>query len=103
MSPLVRFIAHHGILDARGSSFLGRNVSFCMHRYNIPLSYIVDGSFAASINSYVQGLYDIPMVASANLLVEALKLRDGLLVLPYSQLSLNGDDVRDIIEFICTV
>jgi hypothetical protein len=69
----------------------------------LPLSYVVDGSFAASINSYVKGLYDIPMIASANLLVEALKLTHGLLVLPYSQLSLNGDDVRDTIEFICTV
>ena len=41
------------------------------------------------------------MVVSANLLAETLKLRDGFLVLPDSQLSLTGDDVTDIIEFIC--
>jgi hypothetical protein len=38
------------------------------------------------------------MAASANLLVGALKLRDTYLTI-YSQLSLNGDDVSDIIEF----
>jgi hypothetical protein len=89
----VHFIAHHGIVDARGSSLLGRNVS-CMHRYNIPLSYIVDGPFTDLINSYVQGLYDILTAALANLLVKALKLKDGLRVLPYSQLLLNSNDVK---------
>ena len=100
-SPLVGFIAQHGILHARGYSFLGRNVSFCMQRYKIPLCRIVDGSFVASIYSFVQGSYDKSTVASANLLAEVLKLRDGSLILPHGQSSLTRDDLNDIIEFLC--
>ena len=100
-SPLVGFIAQHGILHARGHSFLGRNVSFCMQRYKIPLCHIVDGSFVASIYSFVQESYDESTVASANLLAEVLKLRDGSLILPHGQSSLTRDDINDIIEYIC--
>ena len=81
---------------------MGRNVSFCMQRYKIPLRHIVYGSFVASIYSFVEGLYDKPMVASADLPAEALKLRDSGLVLPHGLSSLTRDDVEDIIEFICT-
>jgi hypothetical protein len=80
---------------------LGRNVSFCMQRYKIPLCHIVDGPFVASIYSFVQGSYDKSTVASANLLAEVLKLRDGSLVLPHGQSSLTRDDLNDIIEFLC--
>ena len=72
-----------------------------MQRYKIPLCHIFDGSFVASIYSFVQGSYDTSTVASANLLAEALELRDGSLALPYGQSSLTRDDLNDIIEFIC--
>jgi hypothetical protein len=65
--------------------FLGRFSSVCMHPYNIPQSCIDDGPFAASINSYVQGLYDTSKAAAASSLVKALKLRDGLRVLPHAR------------------
>ena len=105
-SPLIGFIARHGILHARGYSFLGRNVAFCMQRYNMPLRYTVDGSFAASAYFFVQGSYDKSAVVRANLLAELLKLRDGSLVLTHglssSSSSLTRDYLNDIVRFICT-
>ena len=99
---MVLFIAQHGILHARGSPFLGRNVSFCMQQYKIPLRHIADGSFVAFIYSFIGGLYDTYTVASVSLLAEALSLRDGCLVLSHGPSSLTHDDLRYIIEFIYT-
>ena len=79
---------------------LGRNVSFCMHRYNVSLSEILNGSLSGFIYTYTQNQYDTSMVASANLLAETLLLRDGLLSLPIAHL-LSVDEIRDIINFVC--
>lgn len=43
---LIRFVALHGILYSTGFSFLGRNVSFCKHRYNKSLFDFFNGAYA---------------------------------------------------------
>jgi hypothetical protein len=58
--------------------------------------------FAGFIHPFVSSTRDASALAFAGLLVEALELRDCMLELPYSQLSLTMDDVDDIINFICT-
>jgi len=37
-SYLIRFVANYAIMHARSQSFLGHNVLFCAHRYNIYVS-----------------------------------------------------------------
>ncbi len=101
-SFLVRFVALYGIMDARGFSFLGRNVSFCMYRYNVSLLDVFGGAFVKFIYASVYNSYNSTTIASADLLVESLELRDGLFELPNSQLSLTRDDINNIINFICT-
>jgi hypothetical protein len=54
-------------------------------------------------HAFMQDSQGTSTLASADLLVKALKLRDGLLKLPHNQLSLTGDDVNNIIDFICTI
>jgi hypothetical protein len=55
---IIRSVALHGILYARGSSLLGRNVSFCMHRYNFSVSDVFSGAFATSIQAFVRNSRD---------------------------------------------
>ena len=96
-SALVRFVALHSLSSARGFSTLGRNVSFCMHRYNVSRNEILSGRLSGIIDTNIQNRYDNSTTASANLLMETLQLRDGLLSLP----SMSDDDIRDIINFVC--
>lgn len=51
---------------------------------------------------FVQNAPDVSEVASAGLLEEALVLRDGVLELPHTQLTLNTDEINDIISLVCT-
>ena len=99
-SALARFVASHSITSIRGFSVLGSNVSFCMHRYNVSFFEILNGRLSGIIHTCIQNRYDTSMAASANLLAEALQLRDGLLTLPIDQ-SLSLEDICDIINFVC--
>lgn len=100
-SALVRFVTLHSIMNARGVSVLGRNVSFCMHRYNVSFSDIFTGRLDGIINTRVKNSYDTRMVAMANLLMELLQLRDGSLSLPIGH-SLSYEEICVAINFICT-
>jgi hypothetical protein len=101
-SAAVRFVISHSIMSARGYSGLGGNVSFCMHRYNICLSEIFNSRLYGIIHMHTQNRYDTSTMASANLLMETLPLRDGLLSLPIGQ-SLSYVDICDVINFDCTM
>jgi hypothetical protein len=72
-----------------------------MHRY-VSVADVFSGAFATSIQAFMRNSRDASLLATADLLVEALELRDSTLELPYSQLSLTKDDITDIINFICT-
>ena len=95
-------MAAHGIMDARGFSFIGRNVSFCMGRYDVSLSDVFNGTFAEYIYAHVQASYDTAALDRAEFLTELLKIRDGLLVLPSNNLSITVDEINHIVDFICT-
>ncbi len=99
-TDLVRSVALYSILYGRGFSLLGRNVSFCMQRYDISVLDVFNGAFAGSIHVFVRNSYDAHTLALANLLGELLQLRDGALELPLSQLSIG--DINAIIDFICS-
>jgi hypothetical protein len=79
---LIRFVALHGIMDTRGFSFIGRNVSYCMSRYDISVHDVFNGTFAKFIYAYVQRMYNTVASTSVEFLLETINLRDGLLVLP---------------------
>jgi hypothetical protein len=49
-----------------------------MHRY-VSVSDVFSGAFATSIQAFVRNSRDASLVATADLLVEELKLRDGTL------------------------
>ena len=102
-SEVIRSVALNGLLYGRGFSFLGRNLSLCMQRYNISERDVFGGSFAGSVFASVRNSYDPSELVSADFLVEVLQLRDGLLVLPSSSgLSFVSNDFTDIIDFICS-
>jgi hypothetical protein len=75
---IIRSVALHDILYARGFSFLNRNVSFCMHRYNVSVSDVLSGAFATSIQAFVRNSRGASPLATADLLVKALNLRDSM-------------------------
>jgi len=37
-SYLIRFVANYAVMHARSQSFLGHNVLFCAHRYNLSVN-----------------------------------------------------------------
>jgi hypothetical protein len=71
-----------------------------MHRYNVSVSDVFSGAFATSMQAFVRNSRDSSLLATIDLLVEALKLRDGMLYLPNSQLSLTKDDIINFIALI---
>ena len=80
-SPLIRFVSLHAILNAIRFSFLGRNFSYCMNRYDMCLHDIFNGTFATFIHVYVRSMYNTATSDSVEFLLELIKLRDGMLVL----------------------
>lgn len=99
-SPVIRFITQYGVLYARSSSFLGENMLFCMQRYNCSLSDLLYGSINAVISSFFFNSVDVSMRESANLLLESLMIRDGLMKLPTGMFS--SDELQCIIDYVCT-
>ena len=101
-SNLIRFVASHGILHSRGFSFLGRNFSFCMNRYNMSVNDIFSGTCTSRIHAFIRKSLDVSIIGIADFLVETLKLRSGLLELPDNEQSLIMTDINHIVSFICT-
>ena len=95
-------MAAHGIMDARRFSFIGRNVSLYMGRYDVCLSGVFSGTFAEYIYAHVQASYDTAALDKAEFLNELLKVRDGLLVLPSNNLPFTAYEISHIVDFICT-
>jgi hypothetical protein len=98
-SSLVRFVSSHSIFYARGYSYLGRNASLCAFRYDATISDLFAGAFTRLISAFVQSLSDSASLAAADMLVDALRLREGLAELPHSETSLTKDDINYIIEY----
>ena len=101
-SSLIRAVTSFGILDARGFSFFGRNISLCMHRYGMSLSDFFNNNFSRLIYKYVHTSCASSVTVLADLLSDTINLRDGEMTLLNGEYSLNTDDMNDIIDFICT-
>lgn len=101
-SSLIRTVASFGILDARGFSFFGRNISLCMHRYGMSVFDFFNNNFSKLIDKYVHTSCAFSDVVLADLLSDTIKVRDGELTLANGEYSLNTDDINYIIDFICT-
>jgi hypothetical protein len=99
-STIIRFVVLHGIMDTRGFSFIGCNVSYCMNRYDISLHDVFNHTFAKFIYAYVQRMYSTVASTSVEFLLKTINLRDGLLILPDNTLTFNK--INNIIDFMCT-
>jgi hypothetical protein len=97
-SPLVRTVAHYGVLTAQTSSVVGRNVHFCAQRYGVNCETLM-------IASDVVNLYD-QFVSShlslddltVNCASELISVRDGALTLS----GFSPDDVDKMISLLLT-
>jgi hypothetical protein len=72
------FLALHGVRYARGFSFLGRNVSFCMSRYNFTFSDVIRRRFRELNLCTCAKFNDTATLVHADLLNETLKIRETI-------------------------
>jgi len=105
---VVRSVANYGILFERCESPVGRNVLYCMRRFNAVLSDILSEEFDALVWKHAtkdisdEQEKDISdeQEQSASLLQECILLRDNVLTLPEI---FNVTDIERIISEVCSV
>ena len=97
-SDLIKFIAWYCIKYGRSRSCMGRNIMFCMQRYNCSVEKVCSGLMNDVIKSFVNTSTDSHHVALADLLHEIIMVRDKFLMLPGW---FTCDDIDDIIFSIC--
>ena len=73
-----------------------------MHRYDCSLYDVLYGSINSLISSYVNRSVDESVLCRANFLIELIMLRDGSLSMSDCTQSMSTDELKDIIDFICT-
>jgi len=98
-SNIVRCVAWYSVLHGRYRSPTGRNVSFCLRRYNCDFNDLLScRSFSHIISHFVSASHTEVQRVIASLLSECLLLRDGTLHLPdcFSRI-----DINDIIMDLC--
>jgi len=80
---MIRFIYYYCINYCLGNSSTGKNVIFCLQRYNCNVEKLFSGHMnSIIIKSRITRSTDCPHTALANLLHELIIVKDGLLVLP---------------------
>jgi len=85
-SPLVRYVALHGVVHERFNSIIGKNVSFCCKRYNWFFDDFVRGSVdlrTDNFRNFCLRKMEFSQLNDAFSLLELLMLREG-------HMSLNG-------------
>jgi hypothetical protein len=100
-SQLIRFISLRSVLYSRGSSLACQNVLFCTHRLRCYVQDILHGSVDYLINSYLRFNTDGEMRSHANVLLELLMMRDGMLELSESH-HFAQTDIDCFITALCT-
>ena len=92
----------HGILFARTRSVIGSNVLFCSERYGFGINDLINGSVtnATFVNYCMNSVSDFT-VNTGLFLLEALALRNGSFSLS-NNITLNKDDINDIITYLAT-
>ena len=81
-SDLVHFISQYCIKYGRSRSCIGRNIMFCMQRYNCNVEKVCSGLMNDVIKSFCITSVDSHRAATANLLRETIMVRDNSLMLP---------------------
>jgi len=97
---VVRSVANYGILFGRCESPVGRNVLYCMRRFNAVLSDILSEEFDTFVWKHVTKDISDEQEQSASLLKECILLRDGFLSLP-EIFALT--DIENIISEVCSM
>ena len=99
-SPIVNFIARHGILFGRMKSTICRNVMSSCERYFTSIDSIIDRTFSVNkIDRVVKNVSD-EVFYNVNMLRELICCRDGTLRL--SNTSFNSEDIAQLISLVCT-
>ena len=100
-SPLITFVARHGILYGQMDSIIGRNVLLCSSRYNIRRDDIFNLHFQpCDIYSYFHTNAESSVLGLLPPLFELLHCRDGSLNLSSDEFCMV--DISSMIASICT-
>ena len=101
-SPLVRFIALHGIHHAKTLSFLGHNVWLCSQRFKCPVDVLMSCNSNSIVHRFIDNLYDTNMRRVASFLTELILIREGKVHIHSNDLRLlSHNEIDDIIAHIC--
>jgi len=99
-SSLIRFVVQYGVLYARSQSILGQIVLFCTQRYHRSINDVIYNQVNSCIITFAYNSVDYETHLAANLLTEALMLRDCVYCFS-NGFSLSHDEPNDIINYIC--
>ena len=98
-SPLINFMARHGLIYGQMDSVIGCNILNCSFRYNIRLEEILNSHFQSrDIYSHFYANSDSSILLGP--LIELLQCRDGYLSLSNDLFSYA--DVSSMIDSLCT-
>jgi len=99
-SDLVRFVAQFCIAEGRNSSPCGRNVLFCMRRYQCTSSDTISNiSVDEIVRKHVKGCTNEAQIRDSKFLFELVSIRDHVLRLPSDFCPF---DIVALIEYVCT-
>jgi hypothetical protein len=94
-SPLVRTVAHYGVLTARTSSVVGRNVHFCAQRYGVNCETLMIASDVVNLyDQFVSSHLSLDDLDCVNCASELISVCDGALTLS----GFSPDDVDKMIS-----
>jgi len=96
---LIRFIASFGIVHARHSSPIGRNVLHCVKRYHCTYNNFLFGSVNSIVSSFCSKSIGDSTFSKATLLSELICVRDGLCDIA---INFTKEELLSIIEYVCT-
>ena len=97
-SQFIRAIVLHGINVSRINSPMGRNAVFCSLRYNICVDHLYDTKLSSNY-CFARFKSELPtdLLARANVLREAILIRDGIFALPNTN-RLRNEELNYLIE-----
>lgn len=97
-SHFIRAIVLHGINVSRINSPIGRNAVFCSLRYNICVDHLYDTKLSSNY-FFARFKSELPtdLLARANVLREAILIRDGIFALPNTN-RLSIEELNYLIE-----
>jgi hypothetical protein len=98
--PLIRTVAHYGVLSAGASSVVGRNAHICAHCYGASCETLLTASDA--VNPYDRFVYShlsLENLECVNSALELMSVRDGAFTLS----GMSPDDVDSMISLLLTL